>query len=251
MERSKYLQYRLITTLVLFLITSFINAQTTNQIMVYEAYIHGDMSKWASVIKTIETKNIPVTIEQKLELINYYYGYSGYLLGKKRNDQAQTIIEKGDKLIKQVLIADPKNATAYAYKGSFMGFKIGRNKFKAISLGPESSACINKAFELDSQNIQAIVDKGNMLLHAPKYLGGNKNEALKLFLKGAKLLESRKKTDQNWFYLNILIQIARTYENQEQTEQAKLTYEKILRKEPDFNWVRNELYPKLIKKMKN
>jgi len=251
MERSKHFQNGLIITLFIVFSTSAINAQTTNQKIIYESYIHGDMNKWANVIETIESTNSAVSIEQKLELINYYYGYLGYLIGRKKYDQAQKIIDKGDKLINQVLIADPKNSTAYAYKGSYIGFKIGINKFKAISLGPESSACINKAFELDSQDIQAIVDKGNMLLHAPKFWGGNKNEALKLFLKGAKLLETGKKTEQNWFYLNVLIQIARTYENLKQPEQAVLTYEKILRKEPDFNWVRNELYPKLLKKMKN
>lgn len=251
MERSKYFQNGLITTLILVLFLPTIKAQTTNQRTIYEAYIQGDMKRWASVIQTIETNNTPVTVEQKLELINYYYGYTGYLLGRKRYDEAQTIIDKGDKLINQVLHTEPGNATAYAYKGSYIGFKIGLNKFKAMSLGPESSANISKALELDSQNIQAIIDKGNMLYHAPGFFGGNKNEALILFSKGAYLLEKSKKADHNWFYLNVLTLTARAYENMGQNGQAKRSYENILQKEPNFKWVRDELYPKLLKKMNN
>jgi len=251
MERSKYFKNGLILTLILVFLLPTIDVQSSNRELIYEAYIHGDMNKWASVIQTIETKNSPKTVDQKLELINYYYGYIGYLLGRKKYDQAQSFIEKGDKLINQVLHTAPGNATAYAYKGSYIGFKIGLNKFKAMSLGPESSANINKAYELDSLNIQAIVDKGNMLLHAPKFFGGNKSEALRLFIKGSILLEKDKNTNQNWFYLNLLVQIARAYENLDQPGQAKLTLEKILRKEPNFKWVKNELYPKLLKKMNN
>ena len=251
MERSKYSVVQFIVMLILSISALNVQAQPNYKKMIYEAYIHGEIDQWARIIRSIETNNFPVTIDQKLELVNYYYGYLGYLVGRKKYSQAQLIIVKGEKLINQVLVSSPQNATAFAYKGSYIGFRIGINRMKVMSLGPESANNINKAFELDSQNLQAIIDKANMLYHAPRYFGGNKDEALKLFLKGAKLMETDKNTENNWFYLNVLILIAKAYELMEQPLHAKFTYEKILRNEPNFTWVRDELYPKLLTKMKS
>lgn len=225
------------------------NAQSGYKPIIYKAYVDGDMHKWASVIYTIEKDN-PTSTDKKLELVSYYYGYIGYLLGTKKYETAQKYMTKGEKMIEDLLKVAPKNATLYAFKGSFIGFRIGISHFKAITLGSESSANVNKAYQLDPQNIQAIVDKGNALYHTPKLFGGDKKESLKLFLKGAKLLEANHHTEDNWFYLNVLTLVARNYESLEQYEQAKQTYEKILHFEPDYKWVKNELYPALKAKIK-
>jgi len=208
------------------------------------------MNKWADVIHTIEKNEESKTIDQKLELTNYYYGYIGYLLGLKKYDQAQPLIAKGEKLITEIISASPKNATAYAYKAAFIGFRIVIDKFKVFSLGQESLASVNKAYEIDPKNIQAIIDKGNTLYHTPGIFGGDKQEALIFFLRGMKLMEQTKITDQNWFYLNVLILIARTYEQLDRPQEAKLTYEKILQKEPNHKWVKDELYPLFLAKLK-
>jgi len=226
----------------------FLSAQTTNKILIYNAYIQGNMKKWESVIISIE-KQKPTTTDQKLELISYYYGFIGYLLGMKNYEQAAHYIDKGDKLIVDVLKLAPKNATAYAFKGSFIGFHIGMSKFKAIFLGPESNKNIAYALQLEPVNIQANVDNANTLYHTPGLFGGDKKQSLKLYLRGATLLEKTKLTDSNWFYLNVLTLTAKNYEALEQWQNAKSTYEKILHLAPDYKWVKNELYPAILKKM--
>lgn len=206
------------------------------------------MKKWENVIVSFE-KQKPATIDEKLELISYYYGYIGYLLGVKNYEKAAINIDKGDKLIADVLKQAPKNATAFAFKGSFIGFRIGMSKFKAITLGPESSKSIAHALQLEPGNIQAHVDKANALYHTPGLFGGDKKQSLKLFLKASTLLEKSKQTDNNWFYLNVLTLTAKNYESLEQWQNAKAIYEKIMRFSPDYKWVKNELYPTLLKKM--
>lgn len=242
--------FKTIITLFVFVVSfGSANAQSGYKPIIYKAYVNGDMNKWASVIFTIEKEN-PTSVEKKTELISYYYGYIGFLLGTKKYETAQKYMTKGEKIIDELLKTNSKNATLYAFKGSFIGFRIGISRFKAITLGSESSANVNKAYQLDPQNVQAIVDKGNALYHTPKLFGGDKKESLKLFLKGAKLLETNHHTEDNWFYLNVLTLVARNYESLEQYEQAKLTYEKILHFESDYKWVKNELYPALKAKMK-
>lgn len=246
------MKFKILSFLILFFVLARaqtnINAQSAYKSQIYNAYINGDMNKWAAIIQVFE-KESPSTIERKLELVSYYYGYIGYLIGAKKNETAQKFIVKGEKLIADVIKMSPNNATAYAFKGSFLGFRIGMSKFKALSLGQESIESIEKAYKLDPQNIQVVVDRANALYHTPRLFGGDKKEALRLFQEGVTLIETSKSAKNNWFYLNLLTLIAQAYESTDQNKQAALVYEKILRLEPDFKWVKNELFPVLRKRM--
>ncbi|MDO9153966.1 MAG: hypothetical protein Q7U47_09730 [Paludibacter sp.] len=243
--------FSILLMLVLFFCpTENSNAQLTNQTMIYNAYVSGDWNSWLKEIKTTEQKRIE-SVDQKIEIINLYYGYIGHLVSKKHYDEATKYILKGEILLDQILKSQPKQATALAYKGSFTGFKIPMNKLKVFSLGSESTEYLNGAYEFDNDNIQAVIDKGSALFFKPKIFGGNKPEALKLFIKATKLYEINKITTDNWMYLNVLTLVARAYEKTGQLNNAKIVYEKILRIEPEFKWVQSELYPELLAKMKN
>ena len=88
------------------------------------------------------------------------------------------------------------------------------------------------------------------LQYPPSILGGSKSEALKNYLKAKKLMESKaQELSDDWNYLSLLVSIAKTYELLNDNRNAKLVYEEILRSEPQFKWVRDELYPRLIKKL--
>lgn len=248
MERPKNF-IRLLTFFFLMSVSlSFLNAQNTYQKIVYNAYISGDMQKWAAVINTMEKNGEYKTLGQKLELISYYYGYIGYALGLKNYDQAEKLLSKAEKHIAAALAQSPKISTANAYKGSFIGFRIALSKFKAITLGPESASYINKAFESDKSNIQAVVDRANSYFYTPALFGGNKTEAIKLYNQGIKLFESTGTAEHNWFYLSVLTTLARAYEKVNKTNEALAVYKKILQIEPEFSWVKKELYPALLKK---
>jgi tetratricopeptide (TPR) repeat protein len=246
---SKFTLNKLVLTLFLFTITPEIYSESPYKRTLYNSFINREMYKWGNIIRTIDTGK-STTVDQKLELINYYYGYIGYLIGKKQNDVAGKMIPKGEKLIHQVLLVFPKNPTALAFKGSFLGFRMGISKFKTFALSRESFADINKAYALDPQNIQALIDKGNLLYYSPGILGGDKEEALKYYLKGSRILEKNRETDQNWVYLNLLTTIALAYDKTDNPLQAKLICEKLLRKEPNYKWIKDIYYPKILEKTK-
>ncbi|ADQ78226.1 hypothetical protein Palpr_0064 [Paludibacter propionicigenes WB4] len=226
------------------------SAQSANQKIIYKAYINSDMTSWANTIHSIETNTPPASIDQKLELINFYYGYVGYLIGQKKNGLAKKEISAAQKIINDVLKNSPNNATAMAFKGSFKGFEMSINKLKSISLGSESLSCISKAYNTDPRNVQAVTDKANALFQAPALFGGDKNEAIKVYLKAINLIESSKSADQNWLYLHILITLGKIYEKQNNLSAAKMIYEKALHKEPAFRLVKENLYPALLSKIK-
>ncbi len=192
------------------------------------------MDKWESVIKEMENKNY-TTEDRQLELLNYYYGYIGYLIGSNQNKKATGYIQKGEKIIDNILKNNPDQIEATAYKGTFTGFKISMDKVKSVTLGPKSLKYINKAYKLDPNNVQAISDKANMLYYAPSMFGGDKEQAFELYKKAIRTIEKQNKTAQNWNYLNLLLGVANHYKQQGKTSEASAFYNKILQQEPNFS----------------
>ncbi len=180
-ERNKNLRMAFLLILLLFLPIVEITAESTYKRLFYKTFVNREMYKWGDIIHSVETNNPPKTIEQKLELLNYYYGYIGYLMNKKKHETAESFIDKGEDLIDNVIKLSPHNSIALSYKGAFMGFKMGLSKMKAVYFAPKCMIEINKAYKADHENTQIIINKANLLFYSPTTLGGDKNEALNLY----------------------------------------------------------------------
>jgi len=248
MEISKFTLNKLVITLFLLTLIPDVYSESPYKKTFYNNFINREMYKWGNVIHTIEAGKPLVTVDQKLEMINYYYGYTGYLTGRKQYDLAAPMINKAEKLIHQVLQVSPKNATAFAFKGSFLGFRMAMSRIKTFTLSRESLSDINKAYDLDPHNVQALIDMGNILYYSPRLFGGDKEEALTYYVKGIHILEKNRDTDQNWVYLNLLTTVALAYDKTGRTEEARQTCVKILRNEPNYRYVKEVLYPGILTK---
>ena len=244
MDRPIYIVMRIWLISLFLICTATISiGQNAYREPIYLAYVQGDMSRWEAIIRLMEERSDDFSDEERKELISYYYGYISFLLETDQKDKVQDYIIKGEKHLNALLKSAPNDVTALAYKGSFIGFRIGTNKFKALTLGNESISYINRAYKLDSQNVQAILDKGNLLYHMPGIFGGDKKEAVRLYEKAVLRMEKHQNLKQNWLYLNVLTTIARHYEEEKQWQKAVQIYEKILQQEPEFSWVKDTLYP--------
>lgn len=241
MNLSNTLPKKLILALLLVAFTSGLFAKPSYSKSIYDAFIVRDMTKWETVVQSMEASHSVTTVDQKLELVSYYYGVIGYLIGKKQYLHAEQLTNKGEALIDQVLKASPKNVTATSYKGSFTGFRVGIKKFKALLLIFDSKKYINKAVEMDPQNVQALIDKGNMYYYAPAMFGGDKKTALTYYLKAAGIMEQKDETSDNWVYLNTLTMIAFAYTKTDNPNAAKQMYAKIMRLEPNITWAKEVL----------
>lgn len=230
---------------LLFLVSSQVihanySAEERKQI-VYNSYVSANMTGWENVIKEMERSRGGVS--NKLELAEYYYGFTAYCIGKKRKEEALITLRKGSALCDQILKLDPKNATAMAFKGAFVAFEISINKFKIIVLGRESMKWLNKAIETNPDNIQALTDRANAYFHAPSMFGGDINKSLAYYEKALKSLEKNNLTKNNWQYLNLYVYIANVYIKLDKKDKAKAVYKTALQKEPNFKWVSELLLP--------
>lgn len=70
------------------------------------------------------------------------------------------------------------------------------------------------------------------------------------YLKAEKQMILTANYQNDWNYLSLLTQIAQGFEATKDFKNAENYYKKILSIAPNFGWVKNELYPKFIKKTK-
>lgn len=248
MERPQYLTRLVLVMITLLLSMQWSYSQSAYRDSIYKAYSRGKMDKWYDIMHDCEKNVHQDSLDEQLELLSYYYGYTAWLIGAEKHDTAEVYIDKSEDIIDALLDESPKNPTLVAYKGAYIAFTIGISKLKAIYLGPRSMKYINKSLELDPENIQGNIEKGNSMYYRPSAFGGDKTEAIAYYIKAVKSFEKQGLVVNNWMYINTMTALGQAYEATDQIQLAKLCYEKIIRIFPNFMWVEDELYPDLLKR---
>lgn len=243
MERSKY-----IIGFKLLIVFSLLANQNYKKI-IYNAYINNNMQKWQQVINTMHYEKNK-SDEYVLELLNYYYGYIGWCIGQKRIDEAEKYLNQAKKYLDILESKNYKLSTLCAYKSAFYGFELGISWYKAPILGPKSVSCAKDAIKYDNNNPLGYIEYGNTQYYMPSSFGGSKEKAIEYYKKAQQLMERDEfNIKENWNYINLLTRIGQAYLELENYQNAKLYFDKILNIEPNFTWVKDELYPKLKNKM--
>ena len=246
MERTKY---RLI--LILLLLQGFLQIKAGFRSDIYYAYVHNRMDIWKNAIDRMDSE-VSKTNELLLELVNYQYGYIGYCIGYKKRDDAKKYLELAERNIEVLEESKFSPSLINAYKCAFYGFRIGLNKLSAPINGLKSIEHARSALALDKENYFAYIQYGNIQFYMPAAFGGSKKEGIEYFLKAKQILEKNPfDLTENWNYLSLLLIIGQSHTYIDDLNSAKNVYENILRLEPDFLYVKNELYPRLLKKMEN
>lgn len=250
-QRNKNLRYFLLFICILTAINTF--SQGVYKPIFYQAFIGNRMDTWESTMIQLEKE-----VSQKQDVLLTYdlvvaqYGYIAWCLGNKNNKKAETILSKAEKNLDRLMDKRKNWAELYAFQASFWGFRIAISNAKAVYLGPRSLKAINKAVELNKHSPVVWLEKGNSLYYRPAIVGGSKTEAVDCYNTSVRLFESTPNTLQdNWLYLNAMTTLARSYEETGNITKARTTYEKILKFEPNYKWVKEELYPRLMKKTKD
>ncbi|MGC9375511.1 MAG: hypothetical protein ACP5DQ_10790 [Bacteroidales bacterium] len=241
MERTKYI---LITFLVSFCVSVF--GQTNTKI--YKAYIHGNMVAWKTHMDSYKAN----TNEQKMNLVNYQYGYIAYCIDQDKDDEAEKYLAKAETLLAELEKQQYEISMVNAYKSAFIGFKIGLSPYKAPFIGQASLDFAKKSVAQDGRNYFGYVQLGNIAFYTPAIFGGSKEDAMKHYLKALELLDKNHASlNDNWNYLNLLATIINAYYEIGNYEKAKQYCIKTLAIESNFDWVKNVLYPKTLKKTEN
>ena len=245
MERQKY-----IFMIAILILTSVSPVWASSyKSKIYDAYISNNMAKWKTIIDEMENSKSKDKVFL-MELVNFQYGYIGYCIGAEKMDEAEKYLDLAEENLEKAEKSGVDASEISAYKSAFYGYEIGMNKMKAPFIGPKSVKYSKLSMEQNPQNPMGYIQYGNSQFYMPPVFGGSKAEAVEHFKKAEKLMEKdNAKIENDWNYLSLLALIGQSYFAMEDYKNAKIYYEKALKVEPKFMYVKNELMPQLVRKM--
>lgn len=210
----------------------------------YEAYLSGDMSVWGAYIAEMEKKG-NLTLDEIARITNYEYGYIAWCIDEKRVEEAKhrldVFISHIDYLEKQGY----SPSMVAVYRSSVCAYQLSLYKKKFIQMAKEALAYSEQALELDAKNPIALTLQGNVKMHMPAILGGSDAKALEFFLESETLMRNAGKVD-NWNFRSLQLCIAQCYERVEGKKRAAQYCEEVLAEVPNFVYLRDVYYKKLI-----
>lgn len=216
----------------------------------YTAYISGDMQLWKTSMLQMEKKySEEDNAEQLYKTVMAQYGYIAYAIGVEKSEEAKTVLKRALQNLDKLEKLNYHASELHALRGALLAFKIALNPYLAPVVGPNAENNIKLAVKLNPKNPTAWVETGNMKYHLPAILGGSYDAAQDAYSKAVSHFEANNAKKCNWLYLNSLAWLGKSYETDGKLHEAKLVYQKALEIEPDFTWVKNDLYPGLLRKM--
>lgn len=208
-------------------------------IAVYKAFVTGDTELWEVTLRQ-GTGTFSLDQEDEIYKLSLgYYGLIGNYLGNNKNDEAKKHLAFIQPIVEKMLEKNPQSSRFHALRGALYAFGINLNKYKAMYLGPKSQGHIEKAVELDSENPQAWVEKGNMLYYMPSMFGGDKQKGIAAYQKAIKLFEQQNNLKTCWLYLNTIVVLGQWYFETDAPQKSLACYKKVLTMEPDFKYVKS------------
>jgi len=219
---------------------------------VYKGYVSGDMKMWEKGMSELQEayrkSSEPCLL---FTLTEAKYGYIGYLLGTDDKDAARTLTDAFEKDIELLAALPEYKAETEAFRLALLGFRMGLNPARAMTLGPKAVKQLEKAVATDITTPEVWIEKANSEAHMPAFAGGSKVKAAESFREAIRLFEADPEMSEcNWRYLNTMVLLGQILEQTEDYRGAREAYLKALRHEPEFKWVRDELLPAVEAKLK-
>jgi tetratricopeptide (TPR) repeat protein len=220
--------------------------------IIYHSYISGDIDMWkrgmAELQEAFDKTAEPCVL---LALTEARYGYIGYLLGINNKTEAKPQIESFETDIDRLAVFPEYRAETESFRVALLGFHMGMNPVKAMTLGPKALKQLEMAVAADSTSPAVWIEKANSEANMPAFAGGSKEKAAESFREALRLFEADPELSvSNWRYLNTIVLLGQALEKLDDYSGARQVYLKALDREPGFRRVRDELLPEVERKLK-
>lgn len=235
------MKYSLLTALLLS--TTMLMAQYTDE-QLFADYLRRDLHSWRTFIETADWEKADT--RERMRIINYEYGCIASAIDSVP-DKAQGYLAKFKQHIESLHGTIPES-TYCTYASAAAAYDFMLDKSKLFSAGLKSFNLCKEAVEHDPNDPIALTLKGNVDFYAPKGFGGNKKRALEEFLKAERIFKERGGYRYLWNYWAMQLCIAQCYDKTGDIDNAITQCKKILKENPDFEYVRDEYLPSLLQR---
>ncbi len=241
---------KFLLTLLISGITIALSATENYRTQIYNLFINGNILQWEDVIKEMSTRSDSYTLEENIELLTYYYGLSGHLMGKD-NNKAKELIYNALDILKPLLKEHPENASLLGISANLLGYQIAINPIKATTLSRSMLNQAKKAPNLAPEDPEVNIWGANILFYMPNAFGGDTKQSLILYKKALQLYENNEELRrENWMYLQLIVTLGLVEEKAENYEEALKYYRRVNEIFPSYPYTREVLIPRVEGKMK-
>ncbi|MBQ8423624.1 MAG: hypothetical protein IJY36_05145 [Coprobacter sp.] len=226
-------------------------AATNYKKQIYDLFITGNILQWEEVINKMKGESATYSLDENIELITYYYGLSGHLMGKD-DSKAKELIEEALDILKPLLKKNPENASLLGLSANLHGYQIAINPIKAATLAHSMLVQAKRAPKLAPEDPEANIWGANILFYMPNALGGNTKQAKVYYNKALQLYESDESLRaDNWMYLQLIVTLGLVEEKAENYTGALEYFHHVCELFPSYPYVREVLIPRVEEKRQN
>lgn len=217
------------------------------------SYATGRMSEWEGLIRQLEkgyeaTRNI-AWLE---EMAWAEYGYTAYLIHTGQEKKAEQYLRSALAHVDLLLQLRPRTGSYLALKSSLTAFRIRLRPLSAPIFGPRSARLMDEAIAANALDPRVLTEKGLARLYAPSWAGGNPEEAVTLFSSASQqVMREKDNLRGSWYYLHLMVSFGQSLQKTNRHHEAVALYQNLLKEEPTFEWVKNELLPQALLSLKN
>ena len=196
------------------------------------------------------TGNILQSIEDKEELLSYYYGLVGHLIDIKDKKHARKVLDDALSIIKPLADENPENGRLSGLMANFQGFQIALSPLKATTLARSMLQHVNKAEKISPDDPDVNIWSANILFYMPNVFGGDSQLSREYYRKALRLYEENEALrSNNWMYLQLIITLGLVEEKDENYEKAHEYFSKAMELYPEYPHLKNVLYPRILSEL--
>lgn len=193
-----------------------------------------------------------LTVEPTNGWALHYLGYELYreitlTMGRDQGN-VDALLERADDVLDRAGRAAPV-AETHALRSGVLGMMIGTSPIKGMTLGPKSSAQMERALELGPDNPRVWLMRGIGAINTPAMFGGGLDKAEQYLVKSIVLFRSDKPKAPApaWGASESHAWLGQVYAKQGKKDAARAEYQRALAIEPNDMWTKMVLLPALDK----
>lgn len=239
------------TFFLLYLIVSSLAvvAQDATDENMYRAYLSSEQATdaWKKAIadRQAELQKNPKDQQASFKVALAQFGLLSSTMRYQDEDLFDAFYDDTEDNLRSIIAANKQWGDPQALLSAVYGLKMGYSPMQGMFLGSKSNNLTEKAKKLSPSSPLVWKVYANAKLFTPDMWGGDIKMAIEGYEKCIQLFESRPdQLKHNWMYLDALAFQGQAYLKNGDTGKAIQAYEKALKAEPNFGWVRDLLLPK-------
>ena len=227
-----------------------ISAESQYRKKTFDLFVTGNILQGEKVIDTMKNDPSCQSIEDKEELLSYYYGLVGHLIDIKDKKHARKVLDDALSIIKPLADENPENGRLSGLMANFQGFQIALSPLKATTLARSMLQHANKAEKISPDDPDVNIWSANILFYMPNVFGGDSQLSREYYRKALRLYEENEALrSNNWMYLQLIITLGLVEEKDENYEKAHEYFSKAMELYPESPHLKNVLYPRILSEL--